>query len=86
MFVLNLWWRTAPCLNERLPIAWNFAFQMHPLVFDLRVRLIENRSRVVPKDELIEVVWRGRVMSDGSLNSRVNAARRAWGALTRSRR
>ena len=62
------------------------AVQMQPLVFDLRVRLIENRSRAVPKDELIEVVWRGRVISDGSLNSRVNAARRAWGTLTRSRR
>jgi DNA-binding winged helix-turn-helix (wHTH) protein len=62
------------------------AVQMQPVVFDLGVRLIENRSRVVPKDELIEVVWRGRVISDGSLNSRVNAARRAWGALTRSRR
>jgi len=32
------------------------AVQMQPLVFDLRVRLIEIRSRVVPKDELIEVV------------------------------
>jgi len=55
------------------------AVQMQPLVFDLLVRLIESRSRVVPKDELIEVVWRGRVISDGSLNLRVNSARRAVG-------
>lgn len=50
---------------------------VQPQVFDLLVFLIENRDRVVTKDEVIESVWEGRAISDGSLNARLNAARRA---------
>lgn len=52
---------------------------VQPQVFDLLVFLIENRDRVVSKDEVIESVWDGRAISDGSLNARLNAARRAVG-------
>tara|TARA_B100000315_G_scaffold177300_1_gene165858 strand:+ start:1364 stop:2836 length:1473 start_codon:yes stop_codon:yes gene_type:complete len=48
-------------------------------VFSLLVCLIENRDRVVSKDELIELVWEGRIVSDGTLNTRINAARKAVG-------
>jgi len=50
-----------------------------PQVFDLLLYLIENRDRVVSKDDLIASVWRGRIVSDSTLDSRINAARRAIG-------
>jgi TolB-like protein len=52
---------------------------LQPQVFDLLVFLIKNRSRVVTKDEVIDTVWEGRAISDGTLNARINAARRAVG-------
>lgn len=48
-----------------------------PQVFDLLVYLIENRDRVVSKDDLIAAVWSGRAVSDSTLTSRINAARKA---------
>jgi TolB-like protein len=52
---------------------------VEPQVFDLLVYLIENRDRVVSKDDLIGAVWGGRIVSDSTLTSRVNAARKAVG-------
>ena len=52
---------------------------VEPQVFDLLIYLIENRDRVVSKDDLIASVWGGRIVSDSSLTSRINAARRAVG-------
>ena len=52
---------------------------VEPQVFDLLLYLIENRQRVVSKDDLIASVWGGRVVSDSTLDSRVNAARKALG-------
>jgi TolB-like protein/cytochrome c-type biogenesis protein CcmH/NrfG len=52
---------------------------VEPQVFDLLVYLIENRERVVSKDDLIASVWCGRSVSDSTLDSRVNAARKALG-------
>lgn len=49
---------------------------VEPQVFDLLLYLICNRDRVVTKDELIAEVWRGRIVSDSTLTSRLNAARR----------
>src|ERR1700729_1114879 len=50
-----------------------------PQVFDLLIHLIENRDRVVSKDELFDVIWRGRTISESTLTSHVNFARRAIG-------
>ena len=50
-----------------------------PQVFDLLVYLIEKRERVVSKDDLIASVWDGRIVSDSTLDSHVNAARKALG-------
>lgn len=52
---------------------------VQPQVFALLVFLIENRDRVVSKDEIIENVWQGRIVGDGTLNARINAIRRALG-------
>jgi TolB-like protein len=50
-----------------------------PQVFDLLIHLIENRGRVVSKDELFDVIWRGKTVSESTLTSHVNFARRAIG-------
>jgi TolB-like protein len=50
-----------------------------PQVFDLLVYLVRNRHRVVTKDEVLEVVWRGRIVSESTLTSHMNAARKAIG-------
>ena len=50
-----------------------------PQVFDLLDYLIRNRERVVSKDDLINAVWNGRIVSDAALTTRVNAARIAIG-------
>lgn len=50
---------------------------VEPQVFDLIVFLVRNRDRVVSKDDLIAGVWDGRIVSDSTLASRINAARRA---------
>jgi len=52
---------------------------LEPQVFDLLVHLIESRDRVVSKDDLIAAVWGGRIVSDSTLTSRINAARKAVG-------
>src|SRR6188474_1701970 len=52
---------------------------MEPQVFDLLVYLIRNRERVVTKDDLMSAVWGGRIVSESTLTSRINAARRAVG-------
>ena len=50
---------------------------LEPQVFDLLVFLMRNRDRVVSKDELIDSIWDGRIVSDSTLTTRLNAARRA---------
>ncbi|MDB5527064.1 MAG: adenylate cyclase [Devosia sp.] len=50
---------------------------VEPQVFDLLQYLIRNRDRVVSKDDLIEEIWQGRIVSDATLASRINAARNA---------
>jgi TolB-like protein len=52
---------------------------LQPQVFDLLVYLVHNRERVVSKDDLIESVWDGRIVSESTLTSRINAARKAVG-------
>jgi TolB-like protein len=52
---------------------------VEPQVFDLLVHLVENRDRVVSKDDLIASVWAGRIVSDSTLTTRINAVRRAVG-------
>ncbi len=60
-------------LRGELPVA------VQPQVFDLLVHLIGNRDRVVTRDDLISGVWGGRIVSDSTLTSRINAAREAVG-------
>lgn len=53
--------------------------RVEPQVFDLLVQLLENRDRLVTKDEIIARVWNGRVVSEAALSSRIKAVRQAIG-------
>jgi TolB-like protein len=52
---------------------------VEPQVFDLLLYLIQNRERVVSKDDLLASVWHGRIVSESALSTRINAARAALG-------
>jgi DNA-binding winged helix-turn-helix (wHTH) protein len=56
---------------------------MEPQVLDLLVFLVGNRDRVVGKDDLLASVWGGRIVSESTIASRINAARRRqWRTAT----
>ena len=55
------------------------AVAVEPKVLDILIYLFENRDRIVSKDELIETVWRGRIVSDAAITSRINLVRHAVG-------
>src|ERR1700743_21891 len=50
---------------------------VEPKVFDLVVYLVDCRDRVVSKDDLINTVWQGRIVSESALATCINAARTA---------
>ena len=52
---------------------------VEPQVLDVLTYLIRNRDRVVSRDDLLVAVWKGRIVSESALTSRINAARQAVG-------
>jgi TolB-like protein/Tfp pilus assembly protein PilF len=52
---------------------------VEPQVFALLALLVDNRARLVTRDEIIEKVWDGRIVSDAAVASRIKSARRAIG-------
>lgn len=59
---------------------------LEPQVFALLALLVENRDRLVSRDEIFEKVWDGRVVSDAALASRVKSARQVLGDDGKSQR
>ena len=55
------------------------ALAVEPQVLELLILLLKHRDRVVTRDELLESVWRGRVVSDTTLSSRIKTARQLIG-------
>ena len=53
--------------------------RVEPQVFSLLALLVENRERLVTKDEIVEKVWDGRVVSESAVASRVKSARKVLG-------
>ncbi|MBT6119659.1 MAG: alpha/beta hydrolase [Rhodospirillaceae bacterium] len=52
---------------------------VEPQVFDLLRHMVENPDRLIRRDELIDVVWSGRIVSDSAISARISAARAAVG-------
>ena len=62
---------------ERRELTRGFeAIAAGPQVFDLLLYLVQNREHVVSKDELLDGVWDGRIVSESTLTSHINAAQR----------
>src|SRR4030081_3873870 len=59
---------------------------LEPQVFALLALLVENHDRLVSKEEIIDKVWDGRVVSDAAVASRVKSARQALGDDGKSQR
>jgi pimeloyl-ACP methyl ester carboxylesterase/DNA-binding winged helix-turn-helix (wHTH) protein len=57
----------------------NTALAVEPQVLELLMMLIDNRDHVVAREELLDTIWKGRVVSDATLTSRVKMARRVIG-------
>jgi TolB-like protein len=55
------------------------AVPVAPQVFDLIEYLIRERNRVVSKDELIDAVCSGRIVSEAAITTRLNVARSVLG-------
>ena len=55
------------------------ALAIEPQVFDVLEHLIRHRDRVVSRDELIESIWGGRIVSESALSTRINAVRSVIG-------
>ena len=55
-----------------------------PQVLSLLFLLVENRDRLVSKDELVATIWGGRAVSDSAISSRIK--RRASCLATTARR
>jgi TolB-like protein len=64
--------------RERVPI--------EPQVFSLLALLVSNSDRMVSKDEMIEQIWNGRVISDAALSSRIKSVRKVLGDDGKSQR
>jgi TolB-like protein len=52
---------------------------IEPLVFNLLCLFVENGGKVLPRDAIIERVWKGRFVSDAAVSSCVKAVRKALG-------
>lgn len=52
---------------------------LEPQVFDLLVLLVSRAGDLVSRDEIIAEVWKGRIVSDAAISSRINAVRKALG-------
>ncbi|MEO7644143.1 MAG: winged helix-turn-helix domain-containing protein [Burkholderiaceae bacterium] len=48
-------------------------------MFNLLAYLVQHRDRIVPRQELLDSLWRGKVVSESALSSCVKAARHAIG-------
>ena len=59
---------------------------VEPQVFALLAFLVERRDRLVPKAEIFEKLWDGRVVTDSALTSRIKSARQALGDSGKAQR
>lgn len=59
---------------------------LEPQVFDLLQLLAARPGELVTRDDLVEAVWNGRIVSEATISSRINAARAAVGDTGKDQR
>jgi TolB-like protein len=59
---------------------------VEPKVFDLIVLLLSNSDRVVTRQEIVDSLWSGRIITDEALSTCIKSARRALGDDGRAQR
>ncbi len=69
---------------EVLPAAYQLLIDRVPVAlgaraFELLLALIERRDRLVPKHELLDIVWHGQVVEESNLHVQVSTLRRLLG-------
>ena len=57
----------------------NNEVSVEPQVFNLITLLIENKGKVVTRDFILDKIWKGRVVSDTSINNHIKSARKVLG-------
>ncbi len=75
-------YRFAECIldtDRRVLHRGDDAVRVEPQVFDLLQLLVEHAGTLVPKDQMMDVVWNGRIVSEATVSARINAARTAVG-------
>jgi DNA-binding winged helix-turn-helix (wHTH) protein len=60
--------------------------KVEPQVFDMLAFLVRHRDRVVSRDEIIEAVWEGRIVSEATISTCLKGARQAIGDDGRQQR
>lgn len=58
--------------------------KLEPRVLEVLVHLVRNRSRIVPKEELLDQVWKKTFVSESALTRCIMEARRALGDTDRT--
>jgi Tol biopolymer transport system component/DNA-binding winged helix-turn-helix (wHTH) protein len=66
-------------LTRRLLSRAGQSMPLNPKAFDLLVVLIENRARVIAKEELMELVWQDQYVEEANLTVQISALRKALG-------
>ncbi len=66
--------------TERYELRRNgIVLHIEPLVFDLILFLVRHAGRVVSRDEIVEGVWQGRLVSEATIDGCIKLARRVLG-------
>ena len=65
--------------DRRMLLRGGIPVPAEPQVFDLLLYLVHNRERVVSREDVFGTVWRGRIVSESALSTRINAARAVIG-------
>jgi DNA-binding winged helix-turn-helix (wHTH) protein len=66
-------------VRERRLLRGSEAVRLSPKVYDVLVALVQQRGRLVTKDELLKRLWPESFVEEGSLNVHVSALRKALG-------
>src|SRR5260370_16708691 len=60
-------------LRDGTPVA------LTPKAFDTLLHLVQNRQRIVEKDELMQVIWPDTTVEENNLNQNISTLRRGLG-------